>query len=269
MRSKVTRATDQLREMARRTPDSRERTVDLVRALSIASVVLGHWLLIAITETNGVYDGGNALRHIEWAHPLTWLFQVMPLFFLVGGYSNAASMRAHEDAGGDAGGWLLGRFDRILRPIEISPAAIERTLEASWPTSMPDHCSPFASTGYRTTCVGSPTDSRSQSQVVAWRCSATSTGSPPCSCSLSDRVVSVGMSSPLSGPLPPLYLPRCRGRGSAGTETDVCVLVTGYERRIPAVFRACFQAGVLGMTVARSSTATEPCVWSASDWWAC
>lgn len=103
-------------EIADKTPDKRERHVDLVRALAIGVVVIGHWLAVAVTEANGEIDGINALVELGWAHPLTWLLQVMPLFFFIGGYANSASIRANRKAGGDALGWVLSRFERIVVP---------------------------------------------------------------------------------------------------------------------------------------------------------
>ena len=106
----------QVEQTAEATPAKRERHVDLVRAMAIVFVVLGHWLVVAVTETNGVIDGVNALEELGWAHPVTWIFQVMPLFFFIGGYANAASLEANRNAGGDALGWVLSRFERIVVP---------------------------------------------------------------------------------------------------------------------------------------------------------
>lgn len=78
--------------------------------------MLGHWFVIAVTETDGGLDGVNVLGRLGWTRPLTLLFQVMPLFFLVGGYANATSMQRHRAAGGDAIGWVLHRYRRILVP---------------------------------------------------------------------------------------------------------------------------------------------------------
>lgn len=108
---------DALRRMAQRTPPSRERVVDLLRAVAIIAVVLGHWLVSEVGyDARGRVTAGSALPDLPWAHPLTWLVQVMPLFFLVGGYANAASLTAHTSRGGDVGGWLLNRGARLIRP---------------------------------------------------------------------------------------------------------------------------------------------------------
>jgi fucose 4-O-acetylase-like acetyltransferase len=103
--------------MAERTPPYRERHVDFLRAVAITAVVVGHWLAFDVTydEADGL-GGQSVLAVLPWAHPLTWLFQVMPVFFLVGGFANAASLSSRLRRGGDAGSWLLSRTARLLRP---------------------------------------------------------------------------------------------------------------------------------------------------------
>src|SRR5262245_16190701 len=105
-----------VRDLAVRTPDSRERSVDMWRALAIFLVVLGHWFVIAVVYRDGELTGYNALDVLTWIDPVTWLFQVMPIFFLVGGYASAASLASPRASGGDGLGWVLRRTDRLLRP---------------------------------------------------------------------------------------------------------------------------------------------------------
>ncbi|UBU12595.1 acyltransferase family protein [Nonomuraea gerenzanensis] len=106
-----------IRRRAEQAPPSRERFIDLLRAVSILAVVLGHWLVTVIGyDRDGELTGRSALPELPWAHPLTWVVQVMPVFFLVGGYANAASLAAARRRGGNATGWLLGRGGRLLRP---------------------------------------------------------------------------------------------------------------------------------------------------------
>ena len=105
-----------VRDLAARTPDSRERSVDMWRALAIFMVVLGHWFVIAVVYRDRQLSGYNALDVLTWIDPVTWLFQVMPIFFLVGGYASGASLASHRASGGDGIGWVLRRTDRLLRP---------------------------------------------------------------------------------------------------------------------------------------------------------
>ncbi|MFG1676066.1 acyltransferase [Micromonospora sp. NPDC049282] len=105
-----------LRQLAERTPPGRDRYVDLLRALAIALVVLGHWGVTVIGYEHGRPSGHSALPDLPWAWPLTWVAQVMPVFFLVGGYANAASLAARRGRGGTASGWLVDRSARLVRP---------------------------------------------------------------------------------------------------------------------------------------------------------
>ncbi|GAB3108525.1 acyltransferase family protein [Streptomyces calidiresistens] len=109
-----------IREVAERTPPQRERYVDLLRAVAITAVVLGHWLVVNVTyDGAGDLDGYSVLGELTWSHPVTWVFQVMPLFFLVGGYANGASWDSHRRRGVDTAGWLLTRGNRLLIPTTV------------------------------------------------------------------------------------------------------------------------------------------------------
>lgn len=103
--------------LAERTPPSRNRYVDFLRALSIAAVVLGHWLIAAPWISAGELRLDHMLAVQPWTQWLTLLFQVMPVFFLVGGYSNAASWDAARRAGTPYGTWVAGRARRLIGPV--------------------------------------------------------------------------------------------------------------------------------------------------------
>jgi fucose 4-O-acetylase-like acetyltransferase len=103
--------------MAEATPPTRNRVVDLIRVLSILVVVFGHWLMAAITIEDGEIVPGHLLELADWTHPLTWVFQVMPLFFFVGGYSNALSWRSAGKRGETYGLWLRARLRRLALPV--------------------------------------------------------------------------------------------------------------------------------------------------------
>ncbi|WP_405146452.1 acyltransferase [Sphaerisporangium sp. NBC_01403] len=106
-------------QAAERTPARRDRYVDLVRAFAITAVVTGHWLVVSITHGPGGFAGRSVLETVPWTRPLTWVFQVMPLFFLVGGYANAASLTSHLRRGGGPTAWVLGRTARLVRPTTV------------------------------------------------------------------------------------------------------------------------------------------------------
>ena len=105
------------RDLAQRTPESRNRYVDLLRALSICAVVVGHWLMAAPHAAQGQLSTGHMLGIQPWTHGLTWVFQVMPIFFLVGGYSNGASWSAARRSGTGYSEWLTARLRRLVGPV--------------------------------------------------------------------------------------------------------------------------------------------------------
>jgi hypothetical protein len=106
-----------IRRTADATPSDRNRVVDVLRALSILVVVFGHWLMAAVTIENGELAAGHLLILADWTHPLTWLFQVMPVFFLVGGYANGLSWRSARRRDETYGGWLRARLRRLTLPV--------------------------------------------------------------------------------------------------------------------------------------------------------
>ena len=108
-----------LLKLADRTPPSRERYVDFLRALSIVVVVLGHWLAAVVVWRDGEVGGHNALDVVDGMWALTWVLQVMPLFFFVGGFANLKSWRALRDRSGDYTEYLSGRVVRLMKPTAV------------------------------------------------------------------------------------------------------------------------------------------------------
>ncbi len=106
-----------VKRLAASTPPERNRVVDFLRAASILVVVFGHWLMAAITVVDGELVPGHLLVLADWTHPLTWVFQVMPVFFLVGGYANGLSWRSARRRGEVYGGWLRSRLRRLILPV--------------------------------------------------------------------------------------------------------------------------------------------------------
>ena len=99
------------------TPPTRNRYVDLLRALSILVVVYGHWLMAAPEVIDGEIRIGHALTDIPWTRGMTWVLQVMPIFFFVGGYSNALGLRSARKKGAAYSQWLRDRLRRLVVPV--------------------------------------------------------------------------------------------------------------------------------------------------------
>lgn len=100
-----------------RTPEDRDRYADLLRLTSILFVVVGHWLVGVIRTRNGAIEVDRLIAVVPETQPLTWLFQVMPLFFLVGGAVNAGSWRRAQQRDEPWAVWLRRRSRRLLGPL--------------------------------------------------------------------------------------------------------------------------------------------------------
>ncbi|MFF0040675.1 acyltransferase [Streptomyces mirabilis] len=118
--------------LAAATPASRDKYVDLLRVASLGTVVLGHWLMAAVSvRGDGRAEVGNLLAVEPRLQLLTWALQVMPVFFFVGGFSHALSYRSlrrkageHGEKGENGGGalysvFLRARLQRLLRPTVV------------------------------------------------------------------------------------------------------------------------------------------------------
>ena len=110
-------ATPSISELTDATPATRNRVVDFLRALAITVVVVGHWLMAAVVIRDGDVTPNALLNIVDWTHPLTWIFQVMPIFFLVGGYSNALSWRSAQARNESYAAWLRARLMRLGGPV--------------------------------------------------------------------------------------------------------------------------------------------------------
>ena len=100
--------------MAERTPPERNRYVDFLRAVSILVVITGHWLIAGFQYVDGAIVPGDILALQPRTQWLTWLFQVMPIFFMVGGYANAVSLESARRKQLAYADWLAGRLARLV-----------------------------------------------------------------------------------------------------------------------------------------------------------
>jgi hypothetical protein len=100
-------------EVADDTPPGRDRAVDVARLAALVVVMFGHCALLLATIDDGGVKIGNLLGQLPAITPITWLVQVMPLFFLAGGAAGAYGWRA----GTPWGTWLFTRAQRLCRPV--------------------------------------------------------------------------------------------------------------------------------------------------------
>jgi hypothetical protein len=105
-------------ELADRTPAQRNRYVDFLRAVSMLVVTVGHWLAAAPHfDATKTLTTSHVLVVLPWTSWLTWIVQVMPIFFMVGGYANGISWRAARRDGKSYAAWVEGRLRRLVWPL--------------------------------------------------------------------------------------------------------------------------------------------------------
>ena len=109
----------QASSMAAQTPKERNRFVDFLRSLSILVVIVGHWLIATAYYVDGALTSEHLLKTQPQTQWLTWIFQVMPIFFIVGGYSNAVSLESARRKGIAYAGWLSARLNRLVAPLLV------------------------------------------------------------------------------------------------------------------------------------------------------
>lgn len=101
----------------------REPLIDTVRAMAMAGVVAGHWLVTAVVVgPGGVLDDLaviSPLRPLPELTPLSWLLQTLGLFFFAGGYAGVTSHRRAMARGESAARWYLVRLRRLVTAVAV------------------------------------------------------------------------------------------------------------------------------------------------------
>ncbi len=99
------------------TAPHRNRYVDFLRVSALTAVVVGHWLMPVFEPIDGTYVVRFVMTEQPWTQWATWLFQVMPVFFIVGGYAGAVAWGRARERGERPEVWAGARARRLLRPL--------------------------------------------------------------------------------------------------------------------------------------------------------
>lgn len=98
------------------TPTGRDRSIDAIRAYGLVVVVAGHYLMGIVQWNRNVPHLGNTLSSSVYLQAITWIFQVMPLFFIAGGAANYISWKSSKAKEISYAVWLWKRAHRLLSP---------------------------------------------------------------------------------------------------------------------------------------------------------
>ena len=106
----------------------RDSAVDLVKAFCLLVVVGLHTMMAGVTiGVDGLHVTNALAGHyiFAWA---TWGVQVMPLFFLLGGFASVTQWRRMRDDGAVPADYIRQRVNRLARPALLPIALVGATL---------------------------------------------------------------------------------------------------------------------------------------------
>jgi fucose 4-O-acetylase-like acetyltransferase len=98
---------------------ARDRWLDLLRGASIVFVVVGHWLVADLTYTQGELALHSSLAEVSAMWPITWVFQVIPVFFFVAGAVNGPAWQRCVDRGDGYASFVDRRVHRVWVPTAV------------------------------------------------------------------------------------------------------------------------------------------------------
>ena len=95
----------------------RDLTLDLARVFCVLLVVAIHLLYVGVgVSASGAISISRPLDHESWFPIVTWFGQIMPLFFVVGGFAGLTAWRSMVKRGGNGREFVRGRVLRLAQP---------------------------------------------------------------------------------------------------------------------------------------------------------
>lgn len=95
----------------------RDLTLDLARVFCVLLVVVIHLLMVGVgTGPDGGIEVSRPLEAQRWFAPVTWAGQIMPLFFVVGGFASLTAWRSLGRRGGTGADYVRNRVLRLAQP---------------------------------------------------------------------------------------------------------------------------------------------------------
>jgi Acyltransferase family len=95
----------------------RDLTLDLTRVFCVLLVVAIHLMFVGVGhDSKGALTISRPLDHEAWFPLATWAGQIMPVFFVVGGFAGLTSWRSTIRRGGNARDFVRTRVLRLAQP---------------------------------------------------------------------------------------------------------------------------------------------------------
>jgi fucose 4-O-acetylase-like acetyltransferase len=95
----------------------RDLTLDLARVFCVLLVVAIHLMFVGVgRNASGALSVSMPLDTLSWFPLATWGGQIMPLFFVVGGFASLTAWRSLGRRGGTAADYIRNRVLRLAQP---------------------------------------------------------------------------------------------------------------------------------------------------------
>ncbi|MFK3670606.1 acyltransferase [Leifsonia aquatica] len=95
----------------------RDLAVDGVRVFCVLMVVVAHLLMVGVgVDASGALTISKPVTEQSWFPLATWFGQVMPLFFVLGGFASLTAWRSSQRRGATGSDYVRGRLVRLMRP---------------------------------------------------------------------------------------------------------------------------------------------------------
>lgn len=99
-----------------RTRVARDSSVDAIRIVLLVAVFALHAMMCGVSVGAAGPVLENALEGQPWFGPVSWVVQIMPLFFIAGGFSSFHHWQSMRSRGATASDYVRARLERLVRP---------------------------------------------------------------------------------------------------------------------------------------------------------
>jgi len=94
----------------------RDLTLDIARVFCVVLVVVIHLLMVGVGNGPDGLVVSRPLENQSWFWIGTWIGQIMPLFFVVGGFASLTAWRSLQRRNGTAADYVRNRVLRLAQP---------------------------------------------------------------------------------------------------------------------------------------------------------
>ena len=134
-----------------RTGVARDSSVDAIRVALLVVVFGLHAMMFGVSTGPDGPVLQNALEGQAWFGPVSWVVQIMPLFFIAGGFSSFHHWRSMRAKGATPSDYVRSRIVRLVRPAIAVVAVVASGLVLLRMAGLPDDL--VATAGFR---IGQP-----------------------------------------------------------------------------------------------------------------